>query len=254
MHPSVTLETKCWENDWEFLLKTDRIERIAERSGFNFAKRTLFINNVDNPARVSSYAEKLVRSGVLTGFHVVADHETEALDFFGLSKETLSSGFVYSVAELVGVYLCKTDFLLHFSGDSFPASRCNWIPAALERFAGDSRVKVANLTWNHNYAEAASESFAEDDDFYTGYGFSDQMYLVRTADFRSPSVYHETNPESERYPTYGGELFEKRVDAWMRNHSFRRLTYKHGAYVHSNFPKGRIRKKLKLLAERITAR
>lgn len=91
MHPSVTLETKCWENDWEFLLKTDRIERMAERSAFNFAKRTLFINNVENPGKVSSYAENLVSRGVLTGFHVVAEHEAEALAFFGLSKEALSS-------------------------------------------------------------------------------------------------------------------------------------------------------------------
>jgi len=250
MHSSVTLETKCWENDWEFLLKTDRIQRMTERSAFNFAKRTLIINNVENPGKVSSHAERLVRAGVLTGFHVVADHEAEALAFFGLSKEALSSGFVYSVAELVGIYLCQTDFLLHFSGDSCPASRCDWIGSALDRFALDSRVKVANLTWNHNYAEAASEAFAEDEDFYAGYGFSDQMYLVRTGDFRSPAVYHETNPTSARYPKYGGELFEKRVDAWMRNYSFHRITYKRGAYEHENYPRDRIRRKLKLLLER----
>lgn len=250
MHPSVTLETKCWENDWEFLLKTDRIERMAERSAFNFAKRTLFINNVENPGKVSSYAEKLVRSGVLTGFHVVADHEAEALDFFGLEKESLTSGFVYSVAELVGIHLCQTDFLLHFSGDSFPAARVPWMGAALERFSADKRVKVANLTWNHNYLDAAAEAFDEDHDFYVGYGFSDQMYLVRTADFRSPSVYHQTNPASARYPAYGGELFEKRVDAWMRNNGFHRLTYKHGSYEHENFPKSYLRKKLKHLLGR----
>ena len=28
------------------------------------------------------------------------------------------------------------------------------------------------------------------------------------------------NIESERYPEYGGELFEKRVDSWLRNNSF----------------------------------
>lgn len=250
MHSSVTLETKCWENDWEFLLKTDRIQRMTERSAFNFAKRTLIINNVENPGKVSSHAERLVRSGVLTDFRVVADHQAEALDFFGLSKEALSSGFVYSVAELVGVYLCETDFLLHFSGDSAPAARCDWIDAALGRFARDPQVKVANLTWNHNYAEAASEAFAEDEDFYAGYGFSDQMYLVRTADFRSPSVYRETNPASARYPEYGGELFEKRVDSWMRNHEFSRLTYKRGSYEHHNFPKGWLKRKLKLLLGR----
>jgi hypothetical protein len=250
MNPSVTLETKCWENDWEFLLKTDHIERVAERSGFNFAKKTLIINNVDDPGKVSSYAQRLVRAGVLTDYYLVAEHEAAALDFFGLSKESLASGFVYSVAELVGIHLCRTDFLLHFSGDSCPVSRAEWIGAALERFSADDNVKVANLTWNNNYAEAAAEAFAEDEEFYFGYGFSDQMYLVRTSDFRSPAVYHETNPASARYPQYGGELFEKRVDAWMRNHGFHRITYKHASYVHENFPKGGIKRKLRLLLER----
>jgi len=76
------------------------------------------------------------------------------------------------------------------------------------------------------------------------------MYLMRTSDFRSPSVYHETNPASARYPAYGGELFEKKVDSWMRNHGFHRLTYKHAAYSHRNFPKGIVRKKLQLLLSR----
>ena len=253
-NPSVTLETKCWERDWEFLLRTGRIERMIERSRFNFAKRTLCINNVADVEKVSRYAERLVSSGVLTDFVVVAEKEKEVLDFFGLSKESLTSGFVYSIAELVGIYVCETDYLLHFSGDSMPATESAWLPSALSRMESDDRAKVANLTWNGNYSEAAAESFAEDPDFYVGYGFSDQMYLVRTSDFRRREVYHETNPLSARYPRYGGELFEKRVDSWMRNHDYHRLTYRHGAYVHKNFPHGRLEKRYRLLLERFGVR
>jgi hypothetical protein len=250
MPPSVTFETKCWENDWEFLLKTGRIQRMVENSPFDFMKRSLIINNVSNTSKVSSYAEKLVNAGVLTEFYLVRDHEHETLEFFGLTKQSLGAGYVYSVAELVGIYLCQTDFLLHFSGDVVPSPAAGWIEAALKRFQADSRVKVANLTWNRNYAEAAKESFAEDDQFYAGYGFSDQMYLVRASDFRSSAVYHERNEASERYPRYGGELFEKRVDSWMRNHAFHRLTYKHGSYEHRNFPRNGFRRSLQLLLER----
>jgi hypothetical protein len=249
--PSVTLETKCWENDWEFLLRTDRIERTIELSGFNFAKRTLCINNVDDVAKVSRYADRLVHSGVLTDYVIVRDHEKSALEFFELSRDDLTSGFVYSIAELVGLHVCTTDFLLHYSGDSMPLAATPWMTAALSRMEGDNRAKVANLTWNGNYSEAAAESFAQDENFYIGYGFSDQMYLVRTADFRSPAVYHETNPHSARYPVYGGELFEKRVDSWMRNHQYHRLTYRFGAYQHRNFPKSGIRRTLELWRERL---
>jgi len=253
MHPSVTVETKCWENDWEFLLKTDRIQRMVDNSSFEFARKILLINNVRSPRKVCAAAEKLVRGGVISDFHLVADYEPEALEFFGLSKSGLGAGYVYSIAELVGIYLCETEYLLHFSGDSMPAPAAGWIDAALTRFGHNSRVKVANLTWNHNYSEAAGESFAEDEDFYTGYGFSDQMYLVRTSDFRSRPVYHEEHELSARYPRYGGELFEKRIDSWMRNHEFVRLTYKHAAYEHRNFPTTSLRKRVALIGERMKA-
>jgi hypothetical protein len=254
MRPSVALETKCWENDWEFLLKTDRIERTVAMSRFNFARKTLCINNVDDPGKVCTHAERLVKKGVLTDFVVVADEEAKALDFFQLSRDALTSGFVYSIAELVGLYVCTTDYLLHFSGDTRPTSPSEWIGAAISRFETDDRAKVANLTWNAKYAEAAAESIAGDDDFFIGYGFSDQNYLVRTSDFRSPEVYHETNPESARYPQYGGELFEKRVDSWMRNHGYYRLTYRHGAYEHRNFPRGGAKKKASLILEQLGIR
>ena len=253
MHPSVTVETKCWENDWEFLLKTDRIQRMVEHSAFAFARKALLINNVRSPAKVCAAAERLVRSGVITDFHLVADHEDAALEFFGLSKSALGAGYVYSIAELVGIYLCETEFLLHFSGDSMPSPAAGWMEAALMRFGQESRVKVANLTWNHNYEEAANEAFAEDEEFYVGYGFSDQMYLVRTSDFRSRPIYHEEHELSARYPEYGGELFEKRIDSWMRNHEFVRLTYKHGGYEHRNFPTSNVRKRLSLIGAQMKA-
>jgi hypothetical protein len=75
------------------------------------------------------------------------------------------------------------------------------------------------------------------------------MYLVKTADFKAP-IYNETHPESERYPEYGGELFEKRVDSWMRRHDYQRLTFKHGSYIHKNFPKNRLKRKMRLLLDK----
>ncbi len=76
------------------------------------------------------------------------------------------------------------------------------------------------------------------------------MYLVRTSDFRSPSVHNETHALPSRYPWYGGELFEKRVDSWMRNHGFHLITYRGASYEHRNFPSGGLRRNVALLLER----
>lgn len=232
--PTVTFETKCWEKDWRLILGTDYLEVMISRNCHGFNKKVLYINNMADYRVASYYANKLVARGILTEFHVVEEHAKKALEFFGMSKEMFGRGYVYSIAELVGIYLCQTDYLVHFSGDSIMAAESDWVLKSLAQFRKNSRVKVANPTWNMRYDEALEESLDENDDFFFSHGFSDQCYLIRTIDFKAP-IYEEKNQASERYPKYGGELFEKRVDAWMRNNGLFRITFKHHSYIHPSF-------------------
>lgn len=234
--PGVTFETKCWEKDWEYLLKTDRLQQAVEYNCFNFRERVLYINNVskNSLSEVLRRADSCIAKAILTSYVVVEDYAEEALDFFSITKESLGCGYYYSIAELVGIFLCNTEYLLHFSSDSMLANPFTWVDKALAKMGQDEHIKVANPTWNGRYHEAKLESFCEDADWYTGLGFSDQCYLVAPREFRK-KIYTETHPASSRYPQYGGELFEKRVDSWMRNHQHYRITYKHGTYIHQNF-------------------
>lgn len=244
--PSITFETKCWEKDWEYMLKTNRIKEMISRNRYNFDKRVLIINNVCDFNEVGFYAERLVKNGVLSHYHFVKDYETEVLNHFHLTREDLGKGYVYSISELVGLYLCTTEYLLHFSSDTMLKKKMVWIEAALACLEKNSNCKVVSLIWNNQVHEVKEESSSESEGYYIGQGFSDQMYLVRSRDFKN-QIYNETNPESERYPSYGGELFEKRVDSWMRNHGFNRYVCKYGSYMHRNFSKNRLVKKLHLL-------
>ena len=227
----MTLETKCWERDWEIVCKTEHLRTLAARNCYPFAARVLLINNVSDYGTVCHWAQRAVANGSLTECVVVEEQAPQALESLGLTREALGAGYVYSSAELVGIHRCRTEFLLHFAGDAIPAAPCEWIPAALALFAQDSRVKVANLAWGEGAVEARAEASEEMPDWYLGPGFSDQCYLVRAADFRAP-IYSESHPDSQRYPRYAGELFEKRLDAWLRNHDYLRATYKHGHYRH----------------------
>lgn len=239
---SVTFETKCWEDDWEILLRTKYLDNMIHRNNFRFDKRILYINNVNDYEKVAHYAKLKIEMGILTNSYIVDGYAEESLDFFEISKKELANGYIYSISELVAIYLCQTDFLLHFSSDSIMATNCSWIPSAMEAMFQNSRMKVANPIWNMKYHRAKEESFEENENFFIGYGFSDQCYLVKIQDFRA-GIYNEKNPSSEkRYPHYGGDSFEKRVDAWMRNNRFCRLTYKHGSYIHKNFPRSRLKK------------
>ncbi|MFD4703548.1 hypothetical protein ACFWM3_01650 [Gottfriedia sp. NPDC058432] len=230
----VTFETKCYEKDWEILLKTDRLEKMIEYNQFQFKEKILYINNVQDVREVSRHADNLIARNVLSSYVIVDDFSKEALNYFDVTKESFKGGYYYSISELVSIYLCNTEYLLHFSSDSILEKPFNWIDLSLLKLQVDERIKVANPVWNGNIFEAKQESIDEDENFYIGYGFSDQCYLIRTNDFKN-KIYNEKNPISERYPIYGGELFEKRVDAWMRNNHFKRITFKHGNYIHQNY-------------------
>lgn len=236
---AVTFETKCYEKDWEILLKSGRLEAMISRNQYDFDELILYINNVNDPDKVRSYAERLKTRGVITEHVLVDEYANKALAFFGLDREDFRGGYFYSIQELVGIYLCRSEYLLHFSGDSVLENKFQWIDQAIGRMDNDPRIKVATCLWNRKADEAAQESMEQDEDFWVGYGFSDQCYLVKTADFRA-RIYSETHPASERFPVYGGELFEKRVDAWMHSHAYLRCVYRHGSYLHRNYPRNRL--------------
>lgn len=92
---------------------------------------------------------------------------------------------------------------------------------------------MVNPVWNYQFGEAYQEAVEKRGDFLISHGFSDQCYLIRTREFQS-KIYNEHNQSSERYPKYGGELFEKRVDSYMRNHERLRATYKKLSYFSDN--------------------
>jgi hypothetical protein len=244
---SITFETKVWENDWELMLKSSRLEKMIERCNYAFNQKILYINNVQDYSKVAQVADRLIRSGVIDQYVKVSDYAVETLDFFSLSKDKLGIGYHYSIAELVSIYLTKTEYLLHFSGDSIVSKKTatQWLSDGIETLRNNNNVKVFNLTWNEEYSAAKKE--AEYDDLMNGYGFgfSDQMYLIRSADFKKP-IYEFYDPASERYPKYGGELFEKRVDSWMRQNNFLRATYKNGSYLHKNFTKNPFLRKMQM--------
>jgi hypothetical protein len=234
---TITFETKVWENDWETILKTDRIEQMIDRCKYAFDEKILYINNVEDFDLVRRVADKLITNQVITKYIHVQEYAQEAMDFFSLSHEKLGKGYYYSIAELVSIYLTNTQYLLHFSGDSIvaPWTKRDWLSQGITTLETKPEVKVFNLTWNRKYRDAKRDSEIIDNNNYYGHGFSDQMYLVRTADFRAP-IYEHYHPASECYPTYGGDLFEKRVYSWLRSHNYLRATYRHGSYLHENFP------------------
>lgn len=51
------------------------------------------------------------------------------------------------------------------------------------------------------------------------------------------NIYNFTHSDSERYPKYGGELFEKKCDAFMRTNNKYRIASAMIVYVSNNIKK-----------------
>lgn len=243
MIETVTFETKCYENDWEFVLKTSYLDEMLRRCPNHIAYKQLIINNVSDLPMVCKYADKKIKAGIIDAYYIAEEYAKDSLDFFQIDKKSFGRGYYYSIAELVGLYLSKTNYHLHFSSDAIMGKNTtvDWIEQAIKLMNEYSEFVVANPLWNYRYQDAFNESMDEIDDFYIGYGFSDQCYLVKNEVFRKP-IYNEHNMASLRYPAYGGELFEKRVDSYMRNHELKRLTHKQVSYIHQNFPKNKLKR------------
>jgi hypothetical protein len=81
---------------------------------------------------------------------------------------------------------------------------------------GESIFEASRFTWNFYVAKQ---------------GFSDQMFLVRTSDFKAP-IYSEMRLDASHYPR--GDVWEARVFSYLKNRGYRRITFRHGSYVHEN--------------------
>lgn len=230
MFPTVTFATSCWERDWRLiLLDPDYLSvRQIGHHQFPFAQRLLIINNVKDLAVVERAAQAKVDEGVLSRYVVAED----VLSFFQLKRSDFNEWQYYNaLGPLNAIYHCRSDYLLYQTGDVYLKKPVNWIGKAL-RCLEKRKARVANLTWNDNYAEARKESYRRTWNFFVAKeGFSDQMFLVRREDFRAP-IFSETRSDAAHYPR--GDVFEKRVFSYMKNRGWKRMTFRGGSYTHEN--------------------
>ncbi|QPC93295.1 hypothetical protein [Mesorhizobium sp. INR15] len=250
MPPSVDFATNCYENDWQIVLGKDYLRTVIDRCAQDFCMRRLIINNVNSRGPVELEAQAAIARGDINEYIFAEDVASKVLEFFQVDERSFGRGYLYSISELVAIHASSADYLLYYKSDSYPQRRSHWVDAAIRLMEGRNDFVVANLCWNSRFREARSESFGQEREFFVGYGFSDQCFLAKMSIFRGP-IYNEHNPASERYPAYADEPFEKRVDAYMRNHGAKRLTHSSESYTHKNVPKDglkRIWRRLRPLA------
>lgn len=234
MKKTITFATNCWQADWQSVLQGGDLELMIKNSCYPFDEKILCISNVDDLDLVKLNAQKKVDEGVIDRYIVVSEMAKEVLAHFDIKEEDFKGGYNYSMSPLTAIYAGSSDFLLYYTEDvCIEHDRHSWVADSMDLLNKDSRVFVSNPLWNHSHDCAKSESDYETDDWYIGYGFSDQCFLVRRDEFFQ-DIYKERHPDEIRYPIYGGDGFEKRVNSYMRNHERYSATNKHVSYLHED--------------------
>lgn len=246
---TVAFATSCWEKDWEKIVLDEEYlsRKMIGNHDYSFHEKILIINNVSDEEKVLFHAQKLKEKKIITHIYLSRPQEKEIFSFFCLQRsdcrmgkdadqyDNVTPAWIYynALAPLSAIYYCQSDYLLYMTGDVTVEQKTSWIPLAIGKMEKNQRYKVANLTWNDRYDEAKKESYKKDGDFFVAKaGFSDQMFLVATKDFKQP-IYGEIRDDAAHFPR--GEVFEKRVYSFMKNHRWKRITFRKGSYLHKSF-------------------
>lgn len=227
---AVDLVTNAFERNLEQSLRPEFWEQTVASNEFDFRRRVLLVNNVDDARAVARRADELLAQNCITEWHWVAELLPTALEIVGLEERDLGRLPHYSDCALCAIALPGSDWLLYWDADVSLKTAENWIGPAIELFARNPAVLVANPRWSDQVP--AREVEGTDQDFALGYGFSDQVFLARRRDLARP-IYRHRCLASLRYPmSHISPIFEARVDAYMRTHQKLRATHLSSQYEH----------------------
>ena len=228
----VELFVNCFERDYRQVLSEGFMRGKARSMRHEFARIVLTINNVEDRQNASRLAIQAVERGEVSAFLFVADELPRALECCGLTLRDLGRVRHYIDFALVAVCCAETEFLLYCCAEVEMEQPADWITPAREKLRTNPLLLVANPAWASDPAGVEREALLSEGPYQLGYGFSDQIFLVRCERLCRP-VYGYRHPAGERYPMSDvGDIFEKRVDAFMRCEGLLRLTDTRAHYRH----------------------
>src|SRR5579862_9436592 len=229
-HCSVDLVVNSYERTFRTVLAPGFFPDIVAQNRRSFARKIALINNVDNKQEAKDLADRPIVRGEIDAYYFVEDYLPQALNIAGLTTQDLGRLPHYSDCSLVAVTLPGGPYLLYWDAEVRLQKPANWVDPSLELMESDKRILAANPNWQK--PTLARETLAKAGEFAIGYGFSDQMFLVRKNDLARP-IYNCRCLASLRNPfAHVAAVFEQRVDAFMRTHRRLRATYMEATYEH----------------------
>lgn len=232
----VDLVINTFERTYHQVLVPGFFRRIENQNKRKFFKKIVLINNVKSKERVRQLAEILVQQHEIDNYFFVDEIIDTALRKTGFPLKNFEKAPHYSDCTLVAVSLVGSPWIVYWDAEVTLRKPINWVDPSIEKMEKDKRILVANPMWAYGEEEVESniikETAKSDFNFSLGYGFSDQLFLARRSQL-SRKIYNERCIVSKRYPlSYKTDVFEAKIDAYMRKKHFLRATFIDAIYIH----------------------
>lgn len=234
----------CFERTYRDVLSPGYVAELVESQRFQFSDVIVLINNVDNPLEARELAgHLLVKDRVVTQVLEVSGVLDDALKAVQLTRGSIGRIPHYSDHCLATMVVGDAEWITHWDADARLRQSIDWISPLIDEMDKDQALVVGNP--NNSYPGLAEREADEvRGDVAVGYGFSDQVFLMRRGALTGRRPLNRTwrCPASWRYPLAETQpIFEQRVDAWMRTTGRKRATflpavYDHGGPVGSQYP------------------
>jgi hypothetical protein len=242
MEKRVSLFVNCFERDYRQVLASGFMRAKAGQFQYPFRRVVVTLNNILDPVAARALAQEAVARGEIDEFVEVASMLPKALELCGLKYSDLGVVRHYMDFALVAVTHAVPDYLLYCCAEVDLVAPFDWVSDAVEKLEADPTFLVANPSWASDPSGAQRESCRKDGCHWVGSGFSDQCFLADSKRLATP-IYGFKHEAGARYPMSElGDIFEKRVDAYMRNHGLFRISdarvfYSHAGIEGLGYPK-----------------
>lgn len=222
----------CFERNIEEVTAPGWLTRAVEQHHHQFTLRTLLVNNVTDRAEAARLADACVFRGEVDRWFWVADFFDEGLRMTGLRRRDFGSFLHWSDCCLAALALPGPDWLCYADVDLFLDDNSDdWVARGVGILQRDPQLLVANPVWrNQGAPPAVVEADAVANDHFVGYGFADQVFLVRRSALTASLLRRWLPlwldvPVTMRWAmAHEGLFFEQIVDGFMRRRRLLRAT------------------------------
>jgi hypothetical protein len=229
---NVDLVINCYEKTYLEIMLPSYWECIVSQNKFNFSKKILLINNVKDLGDAVKMADKLIESGSISKYYIVADYLPIALKVTNLTLEDLGPNRYFSDCALVAATIPENEWFVYWDAEVRLSTSVDWITPCVEYMKLHHDILVANPMWSEGMYGLNRETMYWDGAYSISYAFSDQLFLTKRS-YLAQDIYKHSTIASLRYPmAHIHPVFEQNIDAYMRTHALKRLNYSKAQYIH----------------------